>query len=333
MLTNSVACAEVARRVSAGFASLVLLSIVSCANSPQLPESSRTGTAVRSMIDSSTSTTDAITTPPPVDKGKKKTMSDRMAKTFDDAVARGDASWREGAADMAIYFYVQALSFRSRDFETLCKIGAIEQKRDKPDLAARAFELAAQVKPGDARISGRLGLLYVDQGDEDKAAVWLSRSVDSGSDDWHVYDSLGVIEGHKAESVAALQHLQQARSLAPAEIPPLLHQGQVQFSAGEFQAAEASLRDATSKGPVPEAQDLLGQILAKRRAYPEAIDSLLRVRDPARAYNLVGQLAMANGDAAVALHYFEEAATSSPIYFAEAHREEALARERLETSR
>ena len=35
-------------------------------------------------------------------------------------------------SQMAIYLYVQALSFRPRDFNTLCKLGSIEEKRDEP---------------------------------------------------------------------------------------------------------------------------------------------------------------------------------------------------------
>ncbi len=319
---------------------LAALVMAGCAASQ--PQAAGNGpNAVQSMIAASTTDATGVSathgddgTPPVSSSNKKKgLMSSRMAKSFDDAVRRGDASWRDGDADMAIYFYVQALSFQDRDFDTLCKIGAIEQKRDKLDLAARAFEVAATVKPDDTRVTGRLGLLYVETGDEDKAATWLARSADSGSDNWRVYDNLGVIEGHRKAAPLALQHLQRAIELAPVEAGPMLHKGQVQFESGDYQGAELSLRGATSKGDVPEAQNLLGQILAKRRAYPEAIDSLLRVLDAPKAYNLLGQEAMANGDNAIALHYFEQAATLSPTYYADAHRSAALARERLDTAR
>jgi hypothetical protein len=58
-------------------------------------------------------TTDAA--PTIADSKKKKLLASKLAKSFEDAVARGDAAWLNGDADNAIYLYVQALSFRPRD--------------------------------------------------------------------------------------------------------------------------------------------------------------------------------------------------------------------------
>ena len=173
---------------------------------------------------------------------------------------------------MAIYMYVQALSFRPRDFDTLCKLGAIEEKRDDPELAARAFELAAAVKPDDPLIAGHLGLLYLQQNDEDKALTWLSRSAADGSKDWHVYDGLAVAEGHHGDAEAALLHLQQAVALAPAE-PCQLSIADRCCSTKAIRRRRDALRAAMEHGTLPEALNLLGQIQAKRREYPQAIDS------------------------------------------------------------
>ena len=265
-------------------------------------------------------------------RNKKSPLSSKLAKSFDDAVARGDSAWEGGDAQMAIYMYVQALSFRPRDFDTLCKLGAIEEKRNDPELATRAFELAAGVMPEDPLITGHLGLLYRQQNDEDKALTWLSRSAAAGSKDWHVYDGLGVAEGHHGDTTAGLQHLQQAVALAPADAVPALHRGQLLFDSGNYGEAELALRSAMEHGTVPEALNLLGQIQAKHRQYPQAIDSLLRAVDPPIAYDTVAKLAMANGDNATAIKYFEQAARLSPVYYADAHRDVALARERLDAS-
>ncbi|MGA8707769.1 MAG: tetratricopeptide repeat protein [Steroidobacteraceae bacterium] len=322
--------------------SLALLLCAGCANSPSpapgkseaaLPPSSsqpQTGSDTAAATDSADSTS---TSAGSKTRNKKSALSSKLTKSFDEAVARGDTAWQSGDAQMAIYMYVQALSFRPRDFDTLCKLGAIEEKRDDPELAARAFELAAAVKPDDPLIAGHLGLLYLQQNDEDKALTWLSRSAADGSKDWHVYDGLAVAEGHHGDAEAALLHLQQAVALAPAEPLPALHRGQVLFDKGDDGDAELALRAAMEHGTLPEALNLLGQIQAKRREYPQAIDSLLHAVDPPIAYDVVAKLAMANGDNAVAIRYFEQAARLSPIYYAEAHRDAALARERLDASR
>ncbi len=119
---------------------------------------------------------------------------------------------------MAIYMYVQALSFRPRDFNTLCKLGSIEEKRDEPELATRAFELAAEAKPDDPLITGHLGLLYLQQNDEDKALGWLEpeRCCTAARTGMYSMDS-GSRRAITAKSRAGLQHLQQAVALAPAE--------------------------------------------------------------------------------------------------------------------
>jgi Flp pilus assembly protein TadD len=316
-------------------AGLSFLLAAGCASSPPKPSAATATAEPQSSNDSSVSSDQALAGKPaaPAGSKKKSAVSSKLAKSFDEAVTRADTAWRDGDADTAVYLYIQALSFRPRDFDTLCKLGSIEQKRDKLDLAARAFELAAGAKPSDARVSARLGLIYLDQGEEDGAGSWLARSVDAGSSDWRVYDGLGVIESHRGDNAAALQHLQQAIALAPREPTPLLHRGQALFRSGDYAGAETALRAAMTEGAIPDALKLLGQIQGKRRAYPEAIESLLRVLDPPVAYDTVAKLALANGDNAAALHYFEQAATLSPVYFADAHRDAALARERLGASR
>ncbi len=300
-----------------------------------MPSKSPSAAAEQATTNAQSAVTDpAATDPIPTapDVKKKKALGSKLAKSFEEAVARGDATWLNGDAETAIYLYVQALSFRPRDFDTLCKLGSIEQSRDNPELAVRAFELAAEVKPADSRVTARLGLIFLEQGDDDRASTWLNRSADAGSTDWRVYDGLGVIDSKHSDSAGALKHLQQAVTLAPTLPTPWLHRGQALFAAGDFDAAESALHAAIKYGDPPEASKLLGQIQAKRRAYSEALESLLRALDPPQAYDIVAKLAMANGDNAVALRYFDQAAQLSPVYFADAHHDAAIARERLTTS-
>ncbi len=311
---------------------LALLLCAGCASSPKPADAKaepQSTPAVATTADASNASADSTSRKA---KTKKSVLASKLAKNFDDAVARGDSAWEGGDVQMAVYMYVQALSFRPRDFNTLCKLGSIEEKRDEPELATRAFELAAGVKPDDALITGHLGLLYLQQNDEDKALSWLDRSAAAGSTDWHVLDGLGVAEGHHGQVAAGLQHLQQAVALAPQEPTPALHRGQLLFDSGDYAEAETTLRAATERGSVPQALALLGQIQAKHRHYAEAIDSMLRAVDPPVAYDTVAKLAMANGDNATAVKYFELAARMSPVYYADAHRDAALAQQRVNAS-
>jgi Flp pilus assembly protein TadD len=332
-LQRPMLCAAgIALLLSAGCAGAPPKTVISPITTPSSTDLS----ADRSQSSDSTtaSPTAAAATPTttaPAAGKKKPFRSAALARSFDDAVTRGDAAWFEGDADMAVYLYVQALSFRPREVTTLSKLGVIEQRRGNLQLAARAFELAANASPADTRLSAQLGLIYLALGQDDNARTWLLRSADTASRDWRVYDGLGVVEARRGDSAAALEHLQRAQALAPGVAAPLLHRGEAMFRRGDYAGAETAVRAALSPGPTPEAWQLLGEIQAKRRAYADSLDSLLQVLDAPLAYNIVAKTALDNGDNAVALRYFEKASVLSPVYFPDAERNAAKARERLDS--
>jgi Tfp pilus assembly protein PilF len=230
---------------------------------------------------------------------------------------------------MAIYQYVQALSFRPRDINTLGKLGSIEQTQGNLELAAHAFELAANTDPNDARLSGRLGLIILTLGGEERARPWLERSVETGTTDWRVLDGLCVVETHQGNYESALRYSGEAVALAPGMPVPLLHRAQALFANANYIGAEDALRMTLKLNNLPDAWRLLGQIQAKRRAYADSINSFLQAVDAPDAYNMVGQLAMENGDNATALGFFDKASAASPVYLVETQRKAAIARERL----
>jgi tetratricopeptide (TPR) repeat protein len=329
-------------------AALALLLGAGCANTPPKPavtpittgsssdasanlnQSNDASKAVTATVNKASSTPDNAATPT---ASKKRTYkSPMLAKSFEEAVERGDAAWSAGEVDMAIYQYVQALSFRPRDVTTLSKLGVIEQRQGNLQLATRALELAANASPSDARISARLGLIYLALGQDDNARIWLTRSADTASPDWRVYDGLGVVDEHRGDNAGALLYLQKALTLAPDVPTALLHRGQAMFNSGDYAGAEAAVRAALGHGDLAGGWELLGQIQAKRRAYPDSLDSLLRVLDAPAAYNAVAKSALDNGDNALALSYFQKASELSPVYFPEAERQASIARRRLEAA-
>ncbi len=318
------------RRSSLCCAGVALLLSIGCAGTPS-KTSSPTTVANPSSADQAANLDQSRSSNSPAPKDSKK-RSPLLAKSFDEAVARGDDAWGAGDADMAIYLYVQALSFRPRDIDTLSKIGSIEHRQGDLVLAARAYELAANAEPSNARVTARLGLIRIEQGDDDGALTWLQRSADDTSTDWRVYDGLGVVEERRGDQAAALRYLQQAVALAPSEPMPLLHRAQAMFNAGDYPGAEVTVRAALNHGALPEALNLLGQIQAKRRSYSESLYSLLQVLEAPQAYSTVATVALENGDNAVALRYFEQAELLSPVYFPDAERNAAVARERLSSA-
>jgi tetratricopeptide (TPR) repeat protein len=265
----------------------------------------------------------------PATHGEDSDSPTRLAASFDEAVRRGDSAWESHNTDLALYLYVQALSFRPRDVSTLGKIGSIQEARGNLDLARRAFELAATTAPDDARATSHLGLVLLAQGDVDGADNWLRKSIASDVNSWRSYDALGLIAQRRGHYDDALSFLQRATTLAPSAPGPLLHRGSVQLAMGDFVKAETSLQQSLDRRQTIDAWRLLGEAQAHRGEYAEALTSLLQVSDVASAYNKVGEVAMANHDNQVALEYFQKATDSSPVYFPEAERNAAIARERL----
>lgn len=253
----------------------------------------------------------------------------RLASSFDDAVQRGDTAWQGGNTDLALYLYVQALSFQPRDVNTLGKIGSIHQARGNLDAAHKAFELAATTAPDDARATSHLGLVMLAQGDMDGADTWLRRSIAVDSSNWRIYDALGLIAQRRGRYDDALMFLQRASTLAPTAPGPLLHRGSVQLAKGDYAMAEATLQQCLQLKQTSDAWHLLGEAQAHRGEYSKALTSLSQALDIPAAYNAVGEVAMSNHDNKIALDYFQRATEESPVYFVEAQRNAAIARERL----
>jgi tetratricopeptide (TPR) repeat protein len=172
-------------------------------------------------------------------------------------------------------------------------------------------------------------LVLLAQGEVDAADNWLHKSVASDANDWRSYDALGLIAQRRGHYDDALSFLQQATTLAPAEAGPLLHRGSVQLAMGDYGKAETSLQQSLDRRQTIDAWRLLGEAQAHRGEYAKALTSLLQVLDVPAAYNEVGQVATANHDNRIALEYFQKATDSSPVYFPEAARNAAMARERL----
>jgi len=257
----------------------------------------------------------------------------RLAGSFDEAVRRGDAAWQSGNADLALYLYVQALSFQPRDVSTLGKIGFIHRTRGNLDLARKAFELAATTAPDDARATSHLGLVLLAQDDLDGADAWLRKSIAVDSTNWLIYDALGIIAKRRGHYDDALLFLQHANTLAPSAPAPLLHRGSVLLAKADYATAEIALQQSLDLKQTTDTWRLLGEAQAHRGKYPKALTSLTRAMDVPTAYNTVGQVAMSNHDNQIALEYFQKATEASPVYFPEAERNAALVREQLNAYR
>jgi Flp pilus assembly protein TadD len=246
-----------------------------------------------------------------------------------EGVQRGDAAWREGKLELATYLYVQTLQFDPQDAETIRKIGAIHESLGNRPLARRAFELALKRGGPHAATMERLGLIYLQNGEDEHALTLLSRAVVLDSNRWRAYDGLGVLADRRQLYGVAGSNYDIALRLEPRAASVFNNRGYSRLLSGDLKGAESDLRESLRLGASPRAWINLGKVQAKSRQYGTAFKTFLETLDEAHAFNAVGESAMSNGDHQVARTYFENATNASPSYFEEAQKNLVLANEAI----
>ena len=250
-------------------------------------------------------------------------------ESAEDGVRRGDSAWRNGDLNLALYLYVQALGFDAKNPTPLLRIGAIHEQRGNHQLARRAFEMALVRDPENAATSEHLGLLYLQDNERGLARSLLERAVALDPSRWRSHNGLGMVADGERNFRAAIAHYDRALELEPTAGIVYSNRGYSRALAGDLDAGEADIRGAIRLGVKEEAWRNLARVQAKRRRYPDALESFLHAFDLPKAYNALGRAAMENEDFIDARRYFELATTASPMYYEEAQKNLALANQKL----
>jgi Flp pilus assembly protein TadD len=235
-----------------------------------------------------------------------------------EGLERGDAAWRKGDLDLAVYLYVQSLTYDATNPEALLRIGAIHERRGNKALAGKAFEMALKLDPENPAINERLGLLYLQSG-RVEAIPLLERAIAKDPKRWQSHNGLGIAADRNSDFPAAIAHYDAALALEPRATVTVNNRGYSRYLAGDFAGGEIDFRLALQMSPLAGTWTNLGRAQARQGHYAEALDSLLKERDAAQAYNLLGEVAMEGGDLVAARSYFAQAISASPRYFQAAH--------------
>ena len=246
-----------------------------------------------------------------------------------EGLARGDAAWREGKLDLAVYLYVQSIAFDATAPEPFLKIGAVHEQLGNRGLAAKAYELGLERQPEHAGACERLGLLYLQDGRNDDAAALFRRATKLDDKRWRSYNGLGVVADRQEDFDAALKFYGKALAIDPKAAQVLNNRGYSRFLAGDVVGAEADLKEAIRLGAAGGVYTNLARVQARQGRYAEALENLTHEMDIAHAYDALGEAAMDAGDFAAAKRYFEQAISAAPRYFETAQKHLALANERL----
>lgn len=256
------------------------------------------------------------------------------AKSFADAVERGDKAWQANQLDRAVYYYVMALERSPSDGPTLAKVGAIEEQRGNIALADKAFEMAHAAQPDDPRIAERLAQLYLQQARVDDAAQLYAQVLSQHPERARSLDGMGAVCIRRAEYVQSIQYFDRALQSDNADAATVLtHRGYVKLLVNDLPGAETDLREALAAAPQPDTWRYFANLQVRRHDTAGALDSLLKIMDTAHAYNEMGVVFMSIKDYRQAQLYFSKAINASAIWYDEAQKNLELSGERLNSSK
>lgn len=244
-----------------------------------------------------------------------------------EAISKSNLAYRDGELDKALFYSVKALKFDTEDVDLLVRIAHLHMLQGNGRMAARAFNLALAQDPLHGESLQGLGLLYFEAGQPEKAREKLEPAVRHEPSLWRAWNVLGVLADERREYRRAADHYQKALELRPDSVSVLINRGWSHYLAGDLETAAKYLYDVGSASGHPKAWHNLGVVYAELGWYEEALDIFRKVQDEAAANNSVGEIALANGELAVARDFFDKAVRESPVYFAAAEQNLARLRE------
>jgi protein O-GlcNAc transferase len=268
----------------------------------------------------------ACTTPPRPPKLPPPQVA--MPGKFAAALAKGDAAWRAGHGDEALYAYLIAEKLDPQSDVALLRIGALHESLGHDELAIRAWQMAAERNERSGLTRQRLGYAWLQHADVSQAEAEFVRALQLDARLWRASMGLGLVAETRGDYAAARLHYDTALALRPNAGDLLTYSARVALAQDDLDRTRADLGAALATDPQPETWLVLGDLLAHAGDYPGGLEAYHKTLSEAEAYQRLGEQATRAGDHVRAVWYFERAAAASPTYFERAHKSLAVARER-----
>lgn len=249
---------------------------------------------------------------------------------FLQTLGRGDEAWRAGRLETAVFHYLKADALEPTSDVALLRLAALHESTGRRDVAIRLWSIAAARNPRNGLTHQRLGFARLAEGDPSTAADDFSRAIELDAGLWRAHLGAGLAAEAAADWALAQRHLDTALALQPASAELLGHSARIALHLGQGQRArrEAGAALVLSPNSSP-ARLVLGDLQALDGDYAAALETYHAILAEAPAYERLGERALERGDAARAVHFFDEAIESSPVHLESARQRRAVARERL----
>lgn len=248
------------------------------------------------------------------------------------ALARGDAAWRAGRPEEALRAYLDAAQADPAADAALLRIAMLQEVSGRLDLAVRALQLADRRDPRKGLTAQRIGYLWLRLGRDEHAAREFTRALQLDPGLWAACMGLGLAAEQRGDAAAARLHYDEALALRPDSPELLAYSARVDVALGRIAEARAQATRSFAAAPSTVARLALGDVMAREGDYPGALEAYHPALALSSAYQRLGEQAMARGDLAAAVGFFESATRETPVYSEDAHQRLAVARERLAAS-
>ncbi|WP_297796360.1 tetratricopeptide repeat protein [uncultured Marinobacter sp.] len=236
-------------------------------------------------------------------------------ESAEEAIARGDAAYRRGKVDEAVFEYIRSLELDPDNADTFYKIGAINLHKEANNKAASAFRLALEKDASHPGALEGLGLMMMKQREYDQARTMLEQAVEADSNRWQALNALGIMADLRGDFTDARNYYDRALLLAPRNVKLHNNLGYSYYLIGHWDRAESQYQTALGLAPGHERTwRNLGQLYTRLERYDEAQEAFAKVMSEADALNTMGYIRMAEEDYRQAEAFFQKAAKASPSY-------------------
>lgn len=270
----------------------------------------------------------------PAEKPAESPVTAVLAETnYDHLIQLGDAAYRAGDFDLALFNYVKAAKADESAELPYLRMAVVHDERKDQVQLRQALQEALARNPRNAAAHEHLGFAHLRLGDPEAASASFTEAAGLDEKRWRAVMGLGLAAMARSDLWAARLHFDTARRMQPRSAELLAYSAELHLRAGTYDKGVEDARASLEITPTPSAWIVLGDLLVRSGDYPGGFEAYMSALKEPAAYQRLGEEAMRAQDYERALRYFSQAAAASPTYDEHVQKRIAVARERLAESR
>lgn len=248
--------------------------------------------------------------------GDTQSIASGGVSTNIEAHAKARAALNHRDIDKALYYYVKALEFNSKDIPALMALARLHSAQGNIEPTILAYQLILEQEPDNLDAMEGIGLTLLKINRANQAKVILEKVNKLMPGRPMTLMGLAVYHDLIADFDRANEFYQKAAKAAPRSAKILNNYAYSRYLAGDLEESENIYKKLLKLSP-EHPQGLLnyGLLQARTGKTVDALQTLKKVLTESEAYNELGYIYMMQQDYGKARRLFELAISSSPTYF------------------